>query len=62
MLAVFVSLRMKSRLPYDPAAAVAHLRASDAALGAVIDRVGPFTLETRPARNLFAALLRAIVY
>jgi DNA-3-methyladenine glycosylase II len=53
---------MKSPLPYDPAAAVAHLRAGDPALAAVIDRVGPCTLEPRPTRSLFAALLRAIVH
>lgn len=53
---------MTPTLPYDPAAAVAHLRAGDPALAAVIDRVGPCALEPRPARSLFAALLRAIVY
>lgn len=53
---------MKFPPPYDPAAAVAHLRAGDPVLAAVIDRVGPFTLEPRPTRSLFAALLRAIVY
>jgi len=41
---------------------VTHLRAGDPALATVIDRVGPCTLEPRPARSLFAALLRAIVY
>jgi DNA-3-methyladenine glycosylase II len=53
---------MKPRPPYDPAAAVAHLRAGDEVLSGVIDRVGPCTLEPRPARSLFEALLRAIVY
>ena len=32
------------KLPFDPAEAVAHLRARDAKLGALIDRVGEFTL------------------
>ena len=53
---------MKLRVPYDPAAAVAHLRAGDPALGAVIERVGPFALELKPSRSLFEALLRAIVF
>ena len=53
---------MKPRLQFDPTAAVAHLRASDAALAALIDRVGPFALELKPAGSLFEALLRSIVY
>lgn len=47
---------------YDPAAAVVHLRAADPILAGVIDRVGPFALEMQPARSIFQALLRAIVY
>lgn len=54
--------RRAARLPYDATAAVAHLRAADAALGAVIDRVGPFALELQPFESLFAALLRSIIY
>lgn len=50
------------RLQFDPAAALKHLRASDAALANVIERVGPFALELLPAANLFEALLRSIVY
>lgn len=53
---------MAAKLQFDPAAAVAHLRDADPALRDVIDRVGPFTLELLPARNLFEALLRSIVY
>lgn len=52
----------KSRFDYDPAAAVAHLRASDPILGAVIDRVGPFVLEMKKTPDLFQALLQSIVY
>lgn len=48
--------------PYDSAAAVAHLRAADPVLAGVIGRVGPFALELQPARTLFQALLRSIVY
>jgi 3-methyladenine DNA glycosylase/8-oxoguanine DNA glycosylase len=53
---------MKPRLRFDPAAAVAHLRASDGTLAALIDRVGPFAPELKPAASLFEALLRSIVY
>jgi len=53
---------MKPRLRFDPAAAVAHLRASDETLAALIDRVGPFAPELKPAASLFEALLRSIVY
>ncbi|MDI1250869.1 MAG: DNA-3-methyladenine glycosylase 2 family protein [Lacunisphaera sp.] len=53
---------MKPKLCYKPAAAVAHLRAGDATLAALIDRVGPFALELQPAKSLFEALLRSIVY
>jgi len=52
----------KNHLQFDPAAAVAHLRASDPVLGALIDRTGPLALEAKPARSLFEALLRSIVY
>jgi 3-methyladenine DNA glycosylase/8-oxoguanine DNA glycosylase len=53
---------VKRRFPYEPAEAVAHLRASDELLARAIDRVGPFTLEPRPVKSLFEALLRSIVY
>jgi 3-methyladenine DNA glycosylase/8-oxoguanine DNA glycosylase len=53
---------MKPRFPFDPAEAVAHLRAADPVMAALIARVGPFALELTPARSLFEALLRSIVY
>ena len=53
---------MTPRYQFDPAAAVAHLRASDRELAALIDRIGPFALELQAADSLFAALLRSIVY
>lgn len=53
---------MTPRYEYDPAVAVAHLRAADPILAGVIERVGPFALELQPARTLFQALLRSIVY
>src|SRR5258708_35136897 len=56
------SANLKPKLHFDPKAGVAHLRASDAELAALIDRVGPFALELKPATSLFEALLRSIVY
>jgi DNA-3-methyladenine glycosylase II len=50
-----------SRFAYDPAAALAHLRASDPVLAAVIDRQ-PFALELRPVKSVFEALMRSILY
>lgn len=54
--------RQEPKPGYDPAAALAHLRAADADLGALIDRIGPFALELTAAGSLFEALLRSIVY
>jgi 3-methyladenine DNA glycosylase/8-oxoguanine DNA glycosylase len=53
---------VKSKLHYDPAAAVAHLRQADPEMAALIDRVGPFVLPPRKTATLFEALLRSIVY
>ncbi len=53
---------MNARYQYDPAIAVAHLRAADPVMARLIRRVGPFALELLPARTLFEALLRSIVY
>lgn len=53
---------MKPKFAYDPAAAVAHLRAADPALAGLIQQVGPFALELSPAKNLFESLLRSITY
>jgi DNA-3-methyladenine glycosylase II len=53
---------LKPKFHFDPAVAVAHLRASDEVLATLIDRVGPFALELKPAKSLFEALLRSIVY
>jgi DNA-3-methyladenine glycosylase II len=53
----------KSRkLPFDPGEAVAHLRARDAKLGALIDRAGEFTLRLDPAPSPFESLLESILY
>ncbi len=53
---------MKPRFQFEPAAAIAHLRASDDRLARVIDCVGPFLPEPRRARSLFEALMRSIIY
>ncbi|MBL9216433.1 MAG: DNA-3-methyladenine glycosylase 2 family protein [Opitutaceae bacterium] len=53
---------MKPRLQFDPAAAVAHVRDRDPVMDALAGRVGPFALQLQPARSLFEALLRSIVY
>ncbi len=55
-------VQMKPKFNFDPVEAVAHLRASDAVLGALIDRVGPLDLELKSAHSLFEAMLRSIVY
>jgi O-6-methylguanine DNA methyltransferase len=47
---------------FDPDLAVAHLRAADPVLARVIDTIGPFRMQLRPALSVFAALARAIVY
>lgn len=48
--------------PFKPAKAVAHLKAADPALAAIIDTVGPFRMELKQSRSLFGALAEAIVY
>ena len=50
------------KLPFDPAEAVAHLKASDAKLGELIDRAGEFTLRLDPAPSPFESLLESILY
>ena len=49
-------------LGFDPAVAVAHLRASDASLARVIDAVGPFRMQLKKTPSVFVALAEAIVY
>jgi DNA-3-methyladenine glycosylase II len=50
------------RLPFDPGEAVAHLRANDAKLAALIDRAGPFTLRLDHSASPFESLLESILY
>ncbi|WP_437999619.1 methylated-DNA--[protein]-cysteine S-methyltransferase [Sorangium sp. So ce185] len=47
---------------FDPAVAVERLRASDAALRRLIDRVGPFGMRLDRTSSLFLALAESIVY
>jgi len=47
---------------FKPAKAVAHLKAADPRLAAIIDTVGPFRMELKVSRSLFGALAEAIVY
>ncbi len=53
---------MKAAVPFDPLKAVDHLCVQDAELAALINRIGPYRLKPHPTKNLFAALLRSIVY
>lgn len=49
-------------LSYDPDAACRHLAGVDPAMGALIARVGDFTMRPEPAHSLFQVLVRSIVY
>jgi 3-methyladenine DNA glycosylase/8-oxoguanine DNA glycosylase len=51
-----------SRVRYNRAAAVAHLRARCDRLAAAIDRLGPFRLKVTAPPDLFTALASSIVY
>ena len=55
----------RRKLPYDPEEALSHLRAKDAKLGALIDRVeqiGGFTLKLDITGPPFNSLLESIIY
>ena len=47
---------------FEPSEAIAHLRAADPGLMHIIDTAGPFAMELKKARSVFAALAEAIVY
>ncbi len=53
---------MKPKHRFEPDTALAHLRAADAELAALIDRVGGFALELKSADSLFEAMLQSIIY
>src|SRR5438046_10153297 len=50
------------KLPFDPDEALAHLRARDPKLGALIDRAGEFTLRLDGLPSPFETLLESILY
>jgi DNA-3-methyladenine glycosylase II len=50
------------KLPFDPVEAVEHLKAADAKLAGLIERVGPFTLRLDPLPSPFESLLESILY
>jgi DNA-3-methyladenine glycosylase II len=50
------------KLPYDAEEALAHLKARDAKLGALIDRVGEFRLRLDASPSPFESLLESIIY
>lgn len=50
------------KLPFDPDEAVAHLRARDPKLGALIDRAGEFSLRLDALPSPFESLLESILY
>lgn len=51
-----------SSFAFDPDEAVTRLRESDDGLARLMDAVGPFAMQLRPAPSIFAALSEAIVY
>lgn len=50
------------KLPFDAEEALAHLRASDAKLGALMERAGPFTLRLDRSASPFESLVESILY
>jgi methylated-DNA-[protein]-cysteine S-methyltransferase len=50
------------QLAFDPALAVQVLRAADAQLRTLIDRIGPCRLQLKTTPSIFAALAESIVY
>ncbi len=54
--------RTRRKLPFDPVAAVEHLKKNDPKLGALIERVGPFTMRLDASPSPFETLLEAILY
>lgn len=57
-----VRITVDHALPFDPVAAVDHLRARDKRLGRLIDKVGPFRLRPAAMQSPFEALAESIVY
>lgn len=57
-----VTIAVNHGLPFDPVAAVAHLRMRDAKLARYIEKVGPFRLRPAELQSPFEALAESIVY
>jgi O-6-methylguanine DNA methyltransferase len=57
-----VMLAIDHGLPFDPIAAVEHLRERDRRLAKFIEKVGPFRLRPAELQSPFEALLESIVY
>lgn len=57
-----VTLAVDHGLPFDPVAAVEHLRGKDRRLAKFVDRVGPFRLRPAELQSPFDALMESIVY
>jgi DNA-3-methyladenine glycosylase II len=57
-----VTLAVDHGLPFDPIAAVEHLRGKDRKLAKFIERVGPFRLRPAELQSPFDALMESIVY
>jgi DNA-3-methyladenine glycosylase II len=52
----------RRKLPYDPEEAIAHLKARDARLGGLIERVGDLGLRLDSSPSPFESLLESILY
>ncbi len=52
----------RRKLPFEPEAAVKHLRSNDPKLALLIDRAGPFTLRLDHSPSPFESLLESILY
>jgi methylated-DNA-[protein]-cysteine S-methyltransferase len=57
-----VTIAVDHGLPFDPVAAVAHLREKDKRLARYIDKVGPFRMRPAALQSPFQALAESIVY
>src|SRR5438045_693953 len=57
-----VRIEVDHGLPFDPVAAVDHLRARDKSLARMIDRVGPFRLRPAAMQSPFETLAESIAY
>ena len=57
-----VRIAVDHGLPFDPVAAVDHLRAKDKRLARYIDRVGPFRMRPAALQSPFETLAESIVY